>query len=177
MWSRPIATSLQQAAAATRQCCKQLVQSQSTRLHAAVPWQQRQQLANTTVVCTAVLPMYQQAQQLSTQSGRLQAHSTLRISQQQQRQQQWHNWQLPLVRHKRQFACASTASTAAADPQAAPPAAAPAGIGAGSSSSSVSSKAQGKGVQTLDYTTLVACCHELTTKWVPSKVEEVCQIG
>jgi hypothetical protein len=31
----------------------------------------------------------------------------------------------------------------------------------------------GKGAQTLDYTTLVACCHELATNWVPAKVEEV----
>jgi hypothetical protein len=31
----------------------------------------------------------------------------------------------------------------------------------------------GKGAQTLDYTTLVACCHELSSNWVPAKVEEV----
>eukprot|EP00879_Flechtneria_rotunda_P017853 GHRR01018713.1.p1 GENE.GHRR01018713.1~~GHRR01018713.1.p1 ORF type:complete len:705 (+),score=256.20 GHRR01018713.1:640-2754(+) len=29
--------------------------------------------------------------------------------------------------------------------------------------------------QTLDYTALAACCHELTNSWVPSKVEEVVQ--
>jgi hypothetical protein len=27
--------------------------------------------------------------------------------------------------------------------------------------------------QTLDYTVLAACCHELAVSWVPSKVEEV----
>jgi hypothetical protein len=27
--------------------------------------------------------------------------------------------------------------------------------------------------QTLDYTVLAACCHELAGAWVPSKVEEV----
>jgi hypothetical protein len=31
----------------------------------------------------------------------------------------------------------------------------------------------GRPKQTLDYTTLAACCHELLASWVPSKVEEV----
>lgn len=35
-------------------------------------------------------------------------------------------------------------------------------------------QAQQHGKQTLDYTALEACCHELSGLWVPSKVEEVC---
>jgi hypothetical protein len=31
--------------------------------------------------------------------------------------------------------------------------------------------------QTLDYTTLVACCNELKDAWAPSKIEEVSQIA
>jgi hypothetical protein len=44
---------------------------------------------------------------------------------------------------------------------------------AASKDSSSSIKAHGNGAQTLDFTTLTACCHELTEDWVPSKVEEV----
>jgi hypothetical protein len=87
-----------------------------------------------------------------------------------QQQQQQHGWLLG--DRKRHISCNSTASTAALNPQ--PVAARQAKQTAASKDdSSSSSKAHGNGAQTLDFTTLTACCHELTEDWVPSKVEEV----
>jgi hypothetical protein len=40
-----------------------------------------------------------------------------------------------------------------------------------SRSNALASQAHAK--QTVDYTALAACCHELSQEWVPAKVEEV----
>ena len=192
MWTQPLRCKLQQAVAASRHCC-------TRALHAHRPhmgfWRQQQHQLRSATACTALLSHAHQQPHVQQQHMCLpQAASAL------QQQQQWrqkginqrtvHHFLTPGCQHacwSSSTAAAASASVAADSATAAPQgphaaaepvkstatAAAAAG-GAQQSPGSSSSKPQAsRAPQTLDYTTLVAACHELASNWVPAKVEEV----
>lgn len=189
MWFPPASSQLRQAAAASRSCCKQLLHTRCTPLPAAqrqhnLLQQHQQQHGYASTACLALPPhlhLQQQSSWSSCSATTPRHHQQQHCAQLQLQQYGSMPQTSAILKGLRHVSCSSTAATtAAADASSERLPAAPAqgdksSKQAAGPSSSSSSKQGSKGVQTLDYTTLAACCHELSTSWIPSKVEEVSQ--